>query len=306
MTTQTDIIQTPDFIPTLASTATLVWVMVRLPSFSVGDKQVTDQVIKENNAQKKAGRYVKNLMVGNPQYDALVNSRAAIATWLTSETFDWAASLQLLPGVRRACFMKAWHGHYLPNHKRLIEEFLLAYPDAIAAQAFVHGATFKREDYPTVEELRNSRRFDIDLYEQEIPAGDFRNQFTIDAVNDAVTDLKRQANRVVQDMVERQIEDFAKVVNSLAEACRVTPVIKEDGSVKMERGRLYETTFTKALDYCDLLDTFNVSGDPRLDELRSTVRKILGDVSVEKLREGDTLRTRVKEELDDLKSKFGF
>ena len=306
MTTITDqIITAPNFSPSLAQVATLVNVEIRLPSFSKKDKEVTAEVTEAKNASSAAGRYVKSLMEGCVDYKNLVNYRATVHNWLQVETFDWAAKLRCLPVARRIRFLDQYRQHEA-EFTRLCNKFFAAYDEAIAQQAFVHGATFKRDDYPTLDDLKTSGRFSIHLYEQEIPAGDFRNTVGVEAVQDAVTNLQQQANNFVKDMVSRQIDDFAKVITSIAENCRVETVVGENGEIKTKRGRLFETTFTKALDYCNLLDSFNVTADPRLETLRDEVRRVLNGVTVDKLRDSDTARITVQEEFNDIKSRFGF
>lgn len=302
---QTPIIHAPNFSPSLAQVAMLVSVEIRLPSFSKKDKKVTKQVTAANNASDSAGSYVKSLMEGCAEYKDCVNYRATVHNWLQVEAFDWAASLRCLPVARLPRFLEQFAEHETEFYRRC-NKFFGVYEEAIAKQAFVHGATFKRDDYPSLDDLKTSGRFSIKLYQQEIPTGDFRNMVGINAVQDAVVNLQQQANDFVRDMVSRQIEDFAEVITSIAKNCRVETVIGENGEIKTKRGRLFETTFTKALDYCDLLDSFNVTADPRLETLRDEVRRVLNGVTVDKLRDSDTARITVQEEFNDIKSRFGF
>ena len=294
----------PNYIPQLQDVASLVSIEIRLPSFTKTDKEVTSRVTAEERAASGAGRFNKSLLAGNKEYADLTNCRSNIDAWLKSLTYDWAGSLRLLPASRRARFLTEFAEHKA-QWDVLVNKFYDSYSDAIAAAAFVQGDMFKREDYPDIDKLRQSGRIALDLYEQEVPAGDFRAAVGAEAVQDAVKDLQTKASRFVTQMAERQVKDFIEVIDSLIKACSTETKVDDNGKVKVVRGRLYETTFQKALEYAETLETMNITGDSRLHKLRIEIRRIL-NVSYEALKESDTKRVTVKEELTDLRDKLSF
>lgn len=226
-----------------------------------------------------------------------------MSSWLTPMTYDWAGSLRMLPNTRLPQFKKEAAVH-IAEFNALVQAFLNVYEDTIAKQAFVQGDMFKRDDYPTREQIAD--RFRINVYMQDIPSGDFRNVIGQEAVQDAVRDLQEQASNYVQAMADRQVEDFRKVIDQLIRACRIETNVGEDGEIKVERGRLYQSTFDKALEYCEVLKDMNIMGNPALDALRLDIQKTLGGLTVEQVRDSDSKRITIKEDLEDIKSRFGF
>lgn len=304
ITTLSSVLPAPT-IASLGECATLVSVEVRLPSFTKADKRVTGEVADREKADVKAVSVNKSLMAGAPTYTALSNYRTTIKGWTNKFTFDWAGNLRLLPGVRRPQFLEEFYEIHTPQWHVLENKFYDAYADAITAQAFVQGSMFRREDYPDLEELRSSGRISLRLYEQEVPAGDFRNTIGVESAQDALHSYQVNASRFITEMAERQVADYAKVIDSLVKACSVETKIDGKGKVKVSKGRLYEATFKRALEYADMLDTMNLANDPRLSMLKDEIRRIL-DMPYETLSESDTKRTTVREELADLRKKFSF
>jgi hypothetical protein len=298
------ILSTPKYIPTLRTSGVLTSVTVRVPSFSIVDKAVTDEITTEKNASNGAGRYTKSLFAGNKAYEALPNYRSIMDNWHKQITLcEWGGDMRYLPKTKLAEFQEQFAAHKAEFDKRK-EVFFSQYDEAIGQQAFVHGKTFNRADYPTVEELRNSGRFGIEVYIQEVPEGDFRNTIGIDAVGDVMLDVERQAARYVQGMAQQSLANFKDVMKSLINATRIETTMGEDGKVKVSRGRLYEATFQRAKQYCDLMDDYNLTDDPTLAELRDEIRRVLGDLTVEAVRESDTKRVTIHEELSALRDKL--
>lgn len=304
MTTNTPILSNPQYISTLSDVASLVSVEIHLPSFTKTDKEVTQRVTAEERASASAGRFNKSLLAGNKEYTALSNYRSTVDAWLKSMTYDWAGDLRLLPASRRGRFVTEYEKHKA-EWDRLANAFYDSYLDAIAAAAFTQGNMFKREDYPDIDKLRRSGRIAFDLYEQPVPSDDFRSMVGSEAVQDAVRDLQIKASQYVTQMAERQVKDFAEVLDSLIKACSTETKVDDKGKIKVVRGRLYETTFKKALEYAETLESMNITGDPRLTMLRTDINRIL-NMDYEKLSESDTLRVTVREELTDLRGKLSF
>ena len=68
---------------------------------------------------------------------------------------------------------------------------------------------------------------------------------------------------------------------------------------------MYESTLTDALELCETFSDFNLTNDPKLEEARRDLLKVLDGVTIEQLRNSDTNLVVVKEGVDDILSKFG-
>jgi hypothetical protein len=82
-------------------------------------------------------------------------------------------------------------------------------------------------------------------------------------------------------------------------------VIDDKGEVKIRRRKLYDSTLDRARELCETFKKFNLTEDPRLEEARSGLERLLDGVEIEKLRNSETQRVVIKEGIDDILSKFG-
>ena len=150
------------------------------------------------------------------------------------------------------------------------------------------------------------RKFSLTLVRSEVPVGDYRNVLFHEALGDAKAQFDQHVERQVQQMLDDQTKQLSTVLHSLSHCCEVWQESTVSGEVKVRRRKLYETTLGKALELCNLFAQFNPAGSRDLSEARDMLAAALDGVEYDALRESDTLRTQVKEEVDAIIGKFSF
>jgi hypothetical protein len=292
----------PNHIVSLASSSVLVAVESHVWNATVQDKQISDEVTTAKKASSDSGRFVKNLLAKNAEHKAVLNYRQTIYNWMQRVTYDWAGSQRLLPVVNLVKFHKEFQEHE-KKFTELVEDFLDKYPSIVSNMAFIQGDMFNRNEYPDVSEVRN--KFSVDLVQCEVPTGDFRCQIAQDLADDMAMHYEKQAKRMVEDILAKQSAQLVDVMQSISYCCETETVVESDGEVKVRRRKLYDSTLDRARELCETFSKFNLSADPKLEEARSKLSAVLDGVTIEQLRNSDTKRVVVKEEIDDILSKFG-
>jgi hypothetical protein len=290
----------PETITSLASSGILVYVQTRVWSATKQDQEISDEVTQSKNADRNSAKVVKYLMANCEEHRALVKNRASWTNWGNRLTFPWAGNWDFLPNMRISRFMQEFDERHA-EHAALVEKLIDVYPTVLSNTAF-QGEMFKREDYPSADEIRD--KFSVKLFTQEVPTGDFRNQLSIDAAAQLQEHFNKQLPSVISGMMEKQIATMVSLMTSISKSCTTDTVI-ENGKVKTDRKRIYDTTIEKALELCDTYKTINVTNDPRIEEARAALERVLQDVSVDVLRESDNMRAVVKSGVDDILAKFG-
>jgi hypothetical protein len=291
----------PQTIATLATSGILVHVEVNVWTATKQDKEISDEVTTAKQADPSTGRFVKHLLSNVAEHHALLKDRAAWYNWITRETFPWAGSWDYLPNPRIPAFMQGFNERRA-NTDALLDKFCAVYEDAIANQAFVQKQMFRREDYPTVEQVR--AKFGVKLFTCEVPSGDFRNQIAIESVNQARTHFNNQLPNLIGEIMDKQTDVLLKLLTSISKSC-TTEIVTDAKGVRVKRSKVYDSTIEQALELCDTYKQFNVTGDTRLEEARAALENILRGVNVDVLRESDQMRATVKAGVDDILSKFG-
>lgn len=298
----TTILTKPKHITSLASSGILVHVEVRSWSADETDTEVSREVTNAKKAKEGAGKFIKNLMEDVPEHKALKKDRSDWYNWVKTCTYEWAGSWRYLPNPRIPKFMEQYKERYAVTLK-LIEDFANMYQSRVNDMAFTLGDMFKATDYPSVEDV--CAKYSVRLNTADVPQGDFRNTISQDIANDLFNHFEQQAKDFKNTIITEQMTQFVDVMKSIAKACDVRTVTEADGSTKTRRGKVYESTIEKALEYCETFRQFNLDSDPKLEQARAELQAILQGISVDTLRESDGMRMVVKEGVDDILSRFG-
>ena len=307
----------PMHVTDLRSSGIIVTAIMRSTTLSVTDPLAGLEVAQNKHADARNIELRKKLFGSMPELKALHNMRQTMYNGLNVYTYDWAGDARYLPAVRFEAFF-AWWDELERTFEARKAEFLRAYPAAVREE--FDRATFKSaagntmrnglgdlfnpNDYPTVAEL--DRKFSLTLVRSEVPVGDYRNVLFHEALGDARAQLESHVERQVQQMLDDQTKQLSTVLHSLSHCCEVWQESSASGEVKVRRRKLYETTLGKALELCNLFAQFNPAGSKDLSEARDMLAAALDGVEYDALRESDTLRTQVKEEVDAIIGKFSF
>lgn len=288
----------PNHLISLASSAVLVSVDVKVWSATKQDRSVSDEVTTAKNADKSAGRFVKHLLADHPKHKAVVNYRQNIYNWIQKRTYSWNSSQNLLPSVELPKFMQEYHGHEAA-FANLADEFLADYDSIVSDMAFKQGDMFDRNDYPTKEQVRS--KLGIKLYISDVPMQDFRCQIAQDLADDLFDSYSRQTQEIIDNIMDEQSQRFVEVMESISYCCGVG----ETADGKTRKRKIYDSTIQKAKDMCESFKQFNLKNNQELEQARSSLERVLSGVTAEEMRESDAVRASVKDDIDDILSKFG-
>lgn len=291
----------PQHITSLATAGLLVSVEVNVWSATKQDRAISNEVTTAKKADVNAGRFVKNLLANNVDHKNLLNYRQTIYNWMVRTTYPWNKAQDFLPHVSLPKFMQEFHNHQAEFNK-LLDTFCANYATTVSNMAFAQGDMFNRNDYPDVSEVRS--KFGVTLYTSEIPVGDYRCAIAQDLADDLNNHYNKQAETIVQGILNDQIERLVDVMQSLSHCCGVDEYMGKDGETKQKKRKIYEGTVEKAKEYCRVFKDFNLMNDSKLDEAVSQLDLALRGVNADMLRDSDAARSQVKDEMDDILSKF--
>jgi hypothetical protein len=295
----------PQHITSLATGGILIHVEVRSWSATQQDEEVTHEVTDAKDANANSGRFIKNLMANVPEHKALIRDRADWYNWTKAMSYDWAGSWRYLPKARVPVFMEQFKQRYGVTEK-LVNDLIGVYNSRVADMAFNSqglGKMFKASDYPTEAEVRG--KYSVTLNTADVPQGDFRCAIANELADDLHKHYVQQNERIKNAIVAEQASQFVEVMQAIAKACDVRTVVDDAGNTKTRRGKIYESTIERALEYCETFKTFNLDNDPKLEAARAELQQILQGVSVDKLRDSDGMRIVVKDGINDVLSRFG-
>lgn len=293
----------PQHVTDLSTCGILVTPIITSTTLTIRDRAAGEDLALDKKANAKAVEVNKKLAAHMAEHRLLQNHRQTVYNGFNVFTYAFAGDQRYLPSVRFEQFYPWWK-LMESEHTRLKTAFLSEWPNVRGMAAMELGELFNRHDYPTAEELE--RKFTIRLVEQPVPQNDFRNVLFHEAMRDAKECMQQHLNEQLEVMLQTQIEQVSTVLKSLSHCCEVEMVQDDNGGVRTKRRKLYDSTLTKAMELCDVFDKFNPTGSIVLRDIRADLMQVLDGVSIEVLRESDTMRTTVKEGVDDILSKYSF
>jgi hypothetical protein len=297
--------QQPNHIISLATSAVLVSVDVNVWSATKQDRGISDEVTHAKKAESSAGRFVKNLLADDQFHKRVSNYRQTIYNWLKRSTFRWNNAQDILPVINLEKFKREFNDHEV-EFNRLLDSFINNYQSIVSNMAFKAGDMFNVSDYPSASEVRN--KFGIRLYVAEVPAHDWRCQISNDIAEDLKGQYERQAEGIITGILNEQVERLTEVMESISHCCGVDEIKdSQSGELKTKRRKIYESTLEKAKDLCNTFKDFKPVDNEVSSKLSSAVlglERTLSGVDSDLIRENDMVRDRVKNDVDDILSKF--
>lgn len=265
------------------------------------DKSTTDEVVANKNAAAKdAARVNKHLLAGRTELEVVQQAIGRARQYVYDNTSPWSDSgIRLLPNKLFMTFA-ARMNEFDEEISALVKSFVSIYPTLITAQALALGDMFKRDDYPTANEIVTKFSFRVN-YMPVPTAGDFR----VDVGNQAQAELKERLEKLTQERIDYAMADVRERLG--AHLKRMSDRLTTDyinGEAKSRR--FHDTLVDGALELCDLTKVLNVTGDTSLEDARKQLEQLLVGVTPTELRKNEAVRQDVKKNVDAILDKFNF
>ena len=265
------------------------------------DKTTTSEVVASKNAgAKDAARVNKHLLAGRTELDIIQQAVGRARQFVYDNTAPWSDSgLRLLPTVNFMKFTERMND-FEEEMETLVKAFVVIYPTLITAQALALGDMFKRDDYPSANEMMTKFSFRVN-YMPVPSSGDFR----VDVGNQAQVELKARLEALTQERIDSAMADVRERLSTHLK--RMSDRLTTDyvgGEAKQRR--FHDTLVDGALELCDLTKSLNVTNDVVLEEARKQLEQLLVGVSPADLRKNEAIRQDVKRNVDAILDKFNF
>ena len=265
------------------------------------DKTTSDEVVRDKNAgEKGAARVNKNLLAGRKELEIINQHVGFVRQYVYEHTLPWSDSgIRLLPAPSFMLFDAEMTKHH-NAFEDLVREFIGIYPTLITAQAMALGDMFKRDEFPSPNELQH--KFSFRLNYMPVPAaGDFR----VDVGNDAQKELQEKLAKLADERVEFAMRDVkTRLKEHLDRMSDRLAVDAANGNIVTRK--FHDSLLDTAHDLCDMVKVLNITNDQTLEEARKALFESINGVDVKELRNNLPVRKDVKASVDAIRSKFSF
>lgn len=265
--------------------AMLVNVWIGLWSARKHDPEVTNKVNKEMANNRKAGRYHKRLFGGEAAtHSRLVNATQVARVTHYKNTLPWEdAGWRLLPTSNYFEYTEAMR-KVKSRYEECLEEFLTDYPSLVQQAEERLGTMYRRDDYPSVSQVRSKFHFNIQF--GPVPAGDdFRVSLPAEELMAMTRGVEDRVNQAVIDAMGDVWQRLGDTVTELRS--------------KLHDGKyLRATMITKVTEMAHIIGRLNITNDTKLAKAQQRVLKDLSGLDVETLRDDDKVRAAAARKAD--------
>jgi hypothetical protein len=280
----------------IASSAVLVELNVSNWGASKIDRNVSDTVNANHNASPDASKVYKNLVAGSSVCSDIAKYAARIRLYHNETTLPWSTKGARLLPTSLVLEYKQHINNMKATYDNMCNKFFAEYPTIVSnAQTNLQGM-FKASDYPSLDEVKE--KFGFRLVFSPLPeAGDWR----LDVSNDDLAELQRSYET---DFNDRLAEAVRTPWEKLYKELQALSTKLDDSGDDDKKKRYHDSVISNPQELCRLLTHMNVTNDPKLEEARQSLERVLLGVDVDAIKESEAIRSSVKAKVDAIIEKF--
>ena len=281
-------------VPSISSSAMLVELNISVWTGRKFDKGVSQEIDTQKQTTTRAGNYSKRLFADEPIFDAIQKFAGNSRTYHYHATMPWSDSgLRLLTTTMFFDYQKEITGMEM-EFNTLVEQFVNQYDKLVLQAQMKLGALFNPDDYPHVDTVREKFRFSVKF--APVPeVGDWR----VNVGNEAQEMLRESYAEYYQANLEQA---YADVWERTHEALK-----RMSDKLSGDKKQIFRDTLVgNVQEMIDLLDKFNITGDPKMKQAKVKMESALSGITPDALREDDALRHDVKSKVDSLLKEFSW
>ena len=269
------------------------------------DRSTSEEVVNSKNAAAKdAARVNKHLLAGRNELEEINSFVSTIRRFVEDNTLPWSDSgIRLLP-TKKFLDFNDHMGALEEKFTTMVAEFVSIYPSLITAQAMALGDMFKRDEYPSANEIEH--KFGFRLHYMPVPtAGDFR----IDVGNEAQDELRAQLEKIAQERIDNAMSHARGKLKGHLD--RLMKQLRTEGGGKTKDGKakmpsIYDSLIDGGIELCDALESLNLVNDPTIEGARMELKALLNQFDIKDLRKLPEARTEMRTQVAEIMDKFAF
>lgn len=281
----------------LASKAVLTNLTVSMWGARTLDKEAAEKVLADNKAAAGAGWFGKRLIVrGRMKEISRYGDGGRVFHNRTTQ--PWIdGGVRILPVALYQDYIKGIKEHR-EGFEKAVKNFLKDYPTHVQEAKAELGDLFDEDEYPTVEKLKKSFKFDVVI--TPCPdSDDFRVALDGADMAQIKADLEARVKSQVDLAVKHAGERLFEHVEKMAEKLKAyKPADKENK--KRAESSFRDSMVDNLKKLSDIIPAFNLTNDPALDKIHKRVVKELCDTSADYLREDEVVRKKVQKSAESI------
>lgn len=276
----------------LATSAVLVDMTIRVWAGRKKDKRATSQVERDNAAAVGVANVTKKLLADCAELEAIQRYAGNVRNRHYALTLPWSDSgLRIIPTAQYLNEYVAEMSGHVNEFNKLVEIFLSEYEWEINHVQAKLGTLFDPTEYPSVSTLRS--KFDIRFTPMPVStAADFR----VDVADEQARQLEQQYTKFYHDKLQQATSDIWTRLRPLLE--RMSERLDDEGRDKPKIFR--DSLVENVAELTEFMSACNLTNDPEINRVQQDLTRMLRTTSAMRLRANSQHRLEKKQEVDAL------
>ncbi len=281
---------------TISASSMLVELNLSVWTANKLDRTATDTVLISNGATSNdAAQVRKNLMSGTSARKKIADYAAGCRNWHYTRTLPWSdKGVRLLPTSLFFDYKSELTKRQF-EFDRMVDQFLIDYPQLVQQAQSNMGSLFNADDYPSVDEVRSKFGFKV-VFSPVPESGDFR----LDLPSQELAEMRADYDEAYNSRLNEAMgAAWAKLHDMLTGMSN--KLTESDADTKK---RWHDTFLSNGFDLCSLLTHLNVANDPKLEAARQRMESALSGADLDTIKVDEDSRADLKQRLDAILKDF--
>ena len=279
----------------ISSSAVLVRLSISTWTGRKIDKRQSENVSAATGADKKAGKYIKDTMVGSTHVSQLNKYANNSRNEYTARTLPWddmgdriLTTSLLLPfkadfNAKRDEFFR--RRDYICNNYEALKQ----------TSANYLGAMYNPEDYPLVDAVYG--KYDWRLTVKTVPDS---GHLYLDLPAEDMEELRASLEAENQEKTKHAMDTAWHRMHGMLAGMSDKLTETDDDKKK----RFYDSFVSNPKDLCDMLQHLNITNDPELERARVMLERTIKGADIDVIKESPAIREDMKTKVDSILKQF--
>jgi len=279
----------------ISSNAVLVRLSISTWTAKKVDKHQSENVSVATGADKKAGKYIKDTMIGSTHVSKLNKFANKARNEYAERTLPWDdMGDRLLTTSLLLPFKSDFNGKrdefcrrrdYICDHYEELKETAANYL----------GAMYNPDEYPSVDEIYS--KYDWKLTIKTVPdSGHLYLDLPAEDMEELRASLEVENQEKTKHAMDAAWHRMHKMLLGMSEKLTET----DDDKKK----RFYDSFVSNPKDLCDILTHLNITNDPELERARVMLERTITGADIDVIKESPAIREDMKTKVDSILKQF--
>jgi len=279
----------------ISSSAVLVRLSISTWTGRKIDKHQTDYVSLMAGADKKAGKYIKDTMVGSTHVSQLNKFANNSRNEYTARTLPWDDMGDRILTTRVLLPFKADFNGKRSEFLRRRDYICDNYEALKETSANYLGAMYNPADYPPVDVVYS--KYDWRLTIKAVPdSGHLYLDLPAEDMEELRASLEAENQEKTKHAMDAAWHRMHKMLVGMSDKLTET----DDDKQK----RFYDSFVSNPKDLCDMLQHLNITNDPELERARVMLERTITGADIDVIKESPAIREDMKTKVDSILKQF--